>query len=136
MRLHQLRGDRAAALQVYHQCLTVLREEMGIDPSPATQTLYQQLLRIDSAPLSPEQSGSLEENAPFPLTPCSSRPTAQADWGEAIDVSVFYGRTKELKILEQWILQDHCRLLGILGMGGIGKTALSVKASGTAATPV
>ena len=49
------------------------------------------------------------------------------DWGEAIDVSVFYGRHEELKILNQWVLQDRCRLVAILGMGGIGKTALSVK---------
>ncbi|NJR26414.1 MAG: hypothetical protein HC786_32100 [Richelia sp. CSU_2_1] len=49
------------------------------------------------------------------------------DWGEAIDVSRFYGRTAELNTLTQWILQDNCRLVGIFGIGGIGKTALSVK---------
>lgn len=49
------------------------------------------------------------------------------DWGEAPDVSRFYGRTIELDTLQQWILQDHCRLVSILGMGGMGKTALSVK---------
>ncbi|NEO29627.1 MAG: hypothetical protein F6K36_04085 [Symploca sp. SIO3C6] len=49
------------------------------------------------------------------------------DWGEAIDVSVFYNRTTELAALEQWIINDHCRLVMLLGMGGIGKTALSVK---------
>jgi len=51
------------------------------------------------------------------------------DWGEAIDVSIFYGRTSELIKLSQWILQDNCRLICLLGMGGIGKTALSVKLS-------
>ena len=49
------------------------------------------------------------------------------DWREAPDVSHFYGRTAELTTLIQWILQDNCRLVGILGIGGIGKTALSVK---------
>jgi WD40 repeat protein len=49
------------------------------------------------------------------------------DWGEAVDVSVFYGRTEELAVLEQWIVKDRCRVLALLGMGGIGKTALSVK---------
>ena len=53
--------------------------------------------------------------------------SSQLDWGEAIDVSVFHGRTEELATLERWILSDRSRLVGVLGMGGIGKTALSVK---------
>lgn len=49
------------------------------------------------------------------------------DWGEAVDVSIFYGRTTELAQMTEWIVQEHCRLVVLLGMGGIGKTALSVK---------
>lgn len=49
------------------------------------------------------------------------------DWGEALDVSIFYGRTEELSTLKQWILNDRCRLVALLGMGGIGKSSLSVK---------
>jgi WD40 repeat protein len=58
------------------------------------------------------------------------------DWGEAPDVSRFYGRQGELQTLETWILEDCCRAIApgtalraiaILGLGGMGKTALSVK---------
>jgi signal recognition particle GTPase len=49
------------------------------------------------------------------------------DWGEAIDVSLFYGRTEELTTLEQWIVTDRCRLVTVLGMGGMGKTAIAAK---------
>jgi len=47
--------------------------------------------------------------------------------GEAIDVSKFAGRTQELETLSKWILGDRCRVVTISAMGGMGKTALSVK---------
>lgn len=53
--------------------------------------------------------------------------TSHQDWGEAPEVSWFYGRTAELAKLEQWIVKDCCRVVVLFGMGGIGKTALSVK---------
>ncbi|MGB8702240.1 MAG: NB-ARC domain-containing protein, partial [Thermosynechococcaceae cyanobacterium] len=49
------------------------------------------------------------------------------DWGDAPDILTFYGRSVELNQLEQWIVSDRCRLIGLFGMGGIGKTALAVK---------
>lgn len=54
-------------------------------------------------------------------------PSLQHDWGEAPDVSIFFNRSDELAQLERWIVQDRCRFVACLGMGGVGKTALSVK---------
>ena len=48
-------------------------------------------------------------------------------WGEAADISRFYGRGEEQSRLEAWLVQERCRLVSILGIGGVGKTALSVK---------
>ncbi len=49
------------------------------------------------------------------------------DWGEAPDLDTFYGRINELATLEQLIIQDNCRLISLLGTGGIGKTTFCVK---------
>ncbi len=49
------------------------------------------------------------------------------DWGEAIDVSAFFGREEALTNLEQWIVTDRCQIVAILGSGGMGKTSLSIK---------
>ena len=38
------RGNAAEALQVYEQLRTLLREELGAAPSPATQQLHRTLL--------------------------------------------------------------------------------------------
>lgn len=48
------------------------------------------------------------------------------DWGEAPEFLDVYGRNEELNKLEKWIIKDKCKLVAILGISGIGKTALSV----------
>jgi len=50
----------------------------------------------------------------------------RVDWGDALDVPIFYRRAWEVATLEQWVVEEHCRVVSVLGMGGIGKSALSV----------
>src|SRR3989440_16761 len=45
----------------------------------------------------------------------------------ALDVPTFYDREQELATLEQWIVEERCRVVSVLGMGGIGKSALAVR---------
>ncbi len=52
--------------------------------------------------------------------------SSRFDWGDALDVHDFYGREAERLQLEQWMLQERCQVVSVLGMGGIGKSALSV----------
>ena len=67
---------------------------------------------------------SVEPSLP---SPPSTVGNPRTDWGAAMDVTQFYGRTTELTTLRQWLIQDRCRLVALLGMGGIGKTALAIE---------
>ncbi|MBW4654949.1 MAG: hypothetical protein KME20_18190 [Kaiparowitsia implicata GSE-PSE-MK54-09C] len=81
--------------------------------------------------LSRHSQGRVARDGPPEILGVQAAPVAlplpRCDWGEAPDVALFYGRSEELARLNGWILADGCRLVGIFGMGGIGKTALSVK---------
>lgn len=49
------------------------------------------------------------------------------DWGEAPDVSQFRGRQEEIEQLTRCITEQRCRLVAIVGQGGIGKSSLAAK---------
>jgi WD40 repeat protein/transcriptional regulator with XRE-family HTH domain len=57
----------------------------------------------------------------------SSGTVRRQDWGEAPDTTGFVGRIDELELLSNWVLGERCRLIAVLGMGGIGKTMLVVR---------
>jgi WD40 repeat protein len=86
--------------------------------SSATQTKvskgnFRQVLESFSARLDP---------------PPAIEPTQSGiDWGEAIDISAFYGRELERDRLNRWLGTDRCRLVAILGMGGMGKTTIAIE---------
>jgi predicted ATPase len=101
MRLHALNGERAAALRVYHTCVTVLKRELGVPPGGETREIYQGLLDL--------------ERGALPVL-VSSRD------------SHFVGRQKEWQTLQdRWRLVRrggvHC--VCISGEPGIGKTRLA-----------
>ncbi len=65
--------------------------------------------------------------AGVPVVSPQSWPRAGHDWGEAPDTGTFHGRTAEVATLSHWLLTDRCRLIAVLGMGGIGKTLLAAR---------
>jgi len=47
------------------------------------------------------------------------------DWSDAPENAEFFGRAQELARLEQWLMGERCRLVALIGIGGIGKSALA-----------
>jgi hypothetical protein len=69
------------------------------------------------------------EKARSPTSPQNPQPKAKQpriDLDDAPEISTFFDRTSELTTLENWIL-SRTRLITILGLSGIGKTALTLQ---------
>jgi transcriptional regulator with XRE-family HTH domain len=66
-------------------------------------------------------SPGIETTAPRRTTGAARRES----WGEAPDVADFVGRAAERELLGQWVLDERCRVVAVLGLGGIGKSLLA-----------
>ena len=61
-----------------------------------------------------------------PINKDNSQPKVREYLGEMPKFGSFYDRTPQLTTLKQWILHENTRLIAILGITGIGKTAIAV----------
>src|SRR6266566_4694274 len=104
MRLCALRGDRAAALRVYHTCASRLERELGIAPSEATRQAYELLLQQDASPQAVTSSLAQQGTAPL-IGRRVPWQHLQAAWHKAAD--------------------GHPHLVLLSGEAGIGKTRLA-----------
>jgi WD40 repeat protein len=99
----------------------VVTRETGVDKRTLVRLFMMFNLELDKSDYtSPDSDLKEQENLRNPK---------RVDWGEMVDVSVFYGRTDELSLLEEWLISERCRVVVLLGMGGIGKTSLAAKLS-------
>lgn len=128
MRLHARSGDRAGVRRVYELCASTLQRELGVEPGPATQAAFAQLLRWE-APVAP-----LQPAAAAPADPVATTPPAAAVAPPCVRIlppqpTPFVGRETELAQIAQLLALPDCRLLTIVGSGGIGKTRLAVQSA-------
>ena len=91
-------GQRSAALAQYETCRRSLDKELGVEPSAETTKLYERIRAAGEA---------TRHNLPPQPTP-------------------FVGRAQELAQIEAQLLKPECRLLTLLGVGGVGKTRLAL----------
>ncbi|MGD0557766.1 MAG: BTAD domain-containing putative transcriptional regulator [Streptosporangiaceae bacterium] len=109
-------GRTADAIAAYHELRTALAEDLGVDPNPELQDLFQRLL-----------SGDREVRGSPVVRPAQLPP----------DLADFTGRsrlvTELCAALEPAGLATTVVVTTICGIGGIGKTALAVHAAHLAA---
>lgn len=107
MLLLALGGERARAVEHYEHCRAILQTELGIEPCEETKVLYSQIL------------GGERPGRDSSLVPPANLPGPQTS---------FIDRKQELDQISTLISDSNCRLLSLIGPGGVGKTRLAIKA--------
>jgi WD40 repeat protein/transcriptional regulator with XRE-family HTH domain len=101
----------------------------GTRKTPSYETIHAlaEALQLDN-----EERESLFKAADYETIPVDTSMDSVAnrtrvDWGDAPNTKTFYNREGDLNTLKQWVLGDRCQMIAVLGIGGMGKTMLTVK---------
>ena len=123
-------GRQADALGVYRELRRATMSELAVEPSPALRELHHRILRSDPLLTLPKPRPEPARTAPGPTPQARDVPRQLP-----MDSRLFTGRVAELEELAG--LAEQARggaeagmvvISAIDGMGGIGKTALAVRA--------
>ncbi|MEM7127896.1 MAG: BTAD domain-containing putative transcriptional regulator [Chloroflexota bacterium] len=128
MRMLAASGQRTQALKQYKLCCQVLADEFSIEPMAETVALYQQI----QAGTYVDSLDHLGERLSVPFTTSvkhgSSKPVSiertPIPHNLTTPLAVFIGRQAELDFINGRLREQACRLLTIVGSGGMGKTSL------------
>jgi predicted ATPase/DNA-binding SARP family transcriptional activator/Tfp pilus assembly protein PilF len=104
-------GRTAAARQAWQRFAQRLADELDLAPSAELQALHDALGAPANAAPTPARA--------VPATPPAAPPLVDEH---------FVGRASELDRIASLLAQDDCRLLCIVGPGGVGKTRLAARA--------
>ena len=122
-------GLRNEALGAYDDFRHRLADQLGVSPGSALRQVHQRLLQDDVT----EPAVGLEAppaSVTAPPGPPVRPPTAAAPAQLPPDLADFVGRADELQRLRRVVAQDSSGgVLGITGLGGMGKTAFAVHAA-------
>src|SRR5260221_14671023 len=107
-------GREAEEIRAFWQAA---RQKVLLDEPWLSTLLSQQLPHLTLlAPLPVEQTRGIDHVL---APPAAGGP--RGDWGDALAVPTFYGRERELALPPPWVVEERCRGVGVLGLGGIGK---------------
>ncbi len=121
MELYAHAGETGAALRQYDECARILDAELGVTPAAATVAL-REAIRTRHFPPSDHAAPQPDARVSRQAMPAALAPRAMLP----PQTTGFVGRQAETAELLRHLRDPHCRLLTLVGPGGIGKTRLAI----------